>query len=75
VRLAKNIHRVAKDFDFGTGCTLSTISPVNFRNFAVLEGGKRVFEKSCQFQLHRICYKASPQLSGSWSDHILYSTI
>ena len=28
---------------------------------------QRVFEKSCQFQLHRICYR----LSGSWSDHIL----
>jgi hypothetical protein len=34
VRLAKNIHRVAKDFDFGSGCTLSTTSPVNYRNFA-----------------------------------------
>jgi hypothetical protein len=34
VRLAKNIHRVAKDFDYGSGCTLSTTSPVNFRNFA-----------------------------------------
>src|SRR5271166_3326801 len=31
----KNIHRVAKDFDFGSGCTLSTTSPVNFRNFAL----------------------------------------
>jgi hypothetical protein len=34
VRLAKNIHRVAKDFDFGSGCTLSTTSPVTFRNFS-----------------------------------------
>ena len=25
----------AKDFDFGSGCTLSTTSPVNFRNFAL----------------------------------------
>src|SRR6516165_2878728 len=31
----KNIHRVARDFDFGSGCTLSTTSPVNFRNFAL----------------------------------------
>jgi hypothetical protein len=35
--VCKNIHRVAKDFDFGSGCTLSITSPVNFRNFA-LEG-------------------------------------
>jgi hypothetical protein len=31
----KNIRRVAKDFDFGSECTLSTTSPVNFRNFAL----------------------------------------
>ena len=35
-------------------------SPANLRNFAVLERGKRVFEKSCQFQLHRICYRLHP---------------
>jgi hypothetical protein len=46
--LAKNIHRFAKDFDFGSGCTLSTASPVNFRNFAgVGVDGNR--------PAHRIC--------------------